>query len=609
MIDWLKKLLAGMTSTKLADMLTGVGVKAYKIGREEGFADTEDQEESKEEGPREEPRKRPLDPDSEAMESIGVRTHALSEKTISDAKGTLSVEVDKLYKEMDAAMKAGMTEKDALIKIQDRMKGLFSEAFPPWKLERLVRDQFTVATKEGRRSAWEESGVQYRQWVMHLDSHTGDDSKRMHGQITKINEPYIDPLTDERYMIPHIRPNDRCFEIPLYELPEETKEKNGLLYAKVTIPNFYKYSSDFFKGGPGSGIKGHTTPKKLTPKERKILDDYRVGVKKLANEYKEKKDKGGDIKKLQKEFKTKFEEHRQTSIKAFMGEHKFTREQAKARKEARNQKKQTPVESKKPEPVKEPKKPKQSEEEKKAKRKARREARKQRKAEEPKKPDTGGINKDEIMNKPHVKEFLKVTKGMSIKEKMSNMKRASSVGLVLQDWQEGRYGNLDYAITSAFGLDEGNHRQDTLSDIHAAGKDSMEYMWGKNLEEGIHQYYAMTQEYLKQKYPSGFITIYRGVDGDTPKEFGQRGLKEGDECNLKCYNVSSWSENRETAESFGKKHGEGVTIKAEIPIERVLLHHKVLYGHMPDNSYTAEEEISILGDEVRGQLVKYHHPG
>lgn len=793
LMDWLKGFLASLTSTELSDSLNTIGVKGYEAGRKAGFEDTSENTQGEE--PDEEPAEEPSKTDTDAINSIGVRTHALSEKTISEAKGSLAVEVDKLYKEMDAAMKAGMSEKEALISIQARMKGLFNECFPEWKIERLVRDQFIVATKEGRRSAWQDSGVKYRQWIMHLDSHTGEDSKRMNGQIAKIDEPYIDPLTGDKYMIPQIRPNDRCYEKPIYELPEETTEKDGILYAKYTISDLLKYSLDglyFYKGGPGSGIKGHTThhsetkafrgkptpelienlhkkgwslsdyqkrwleegivelrlipisqthsweynydlkgtdkakqmvqhwkegywtpvieageeedgkyivndgqhrlaarqlmgdkyipalikidkiqkggvgsgikghttPKKLTPKERGIVTAYQEGVKKLVEDFQSQKKTGKKaVDELRKEFKEKYTQHQQASIKAFTEEHQKTREAAKGRKQARAQKKESPVETKK-------ESSKQSDEEQKAKRKARREARKKRqeedlkkereeaerkakeedekkkkaqekpeKKEKPKKEtkkekelrewkeerakelerrrevrskifeDDVSKAHNSIMKDPKVTDFLKKTEGMSIEEAVKHLDSSQFLGVHLKDWQEGRYNTMDFMATKVFGLDEGNLRNETQDDMkyYRSSHEQIVGIAGTSLK----QYYALTQRFLKEKYPSGYISIYRGVNGNTYNTFQEQGIKEGDDVKLAGFNLNSWSLNKDIAQRFANKTKAGIVVETKIPIERVLIHHEILEKHAADPSYGDEKEILILGGGVNAKLSNY----
>jgi len=216
LLDIIRALLNKITGTQLSLLLESAAIKAYSLGLTTGAADTK--------------MDTPPEPDIDALASIGLRTHALSESTMARAKADLAFNADKLYQEMDAAIKAGMSERDALSQIETRVKGLFDDSFQEWELERLVRDQVLVATKEGRRDGWQEGGAKYRQWKAHFDKKTADDSKRMNGQIASIDEPYTDPMTGDKYMIPHIRPNDRCWEIPLFELPEYTK-KDGLKYA------------------------------------------------------------------------------------------------------------------------------------------------------------------------------------------------------------------------------------------------------------------------------------------------------------------------------------------------------------------------------------------
>jgi len=217
MLETVKKLIDMLTNAKFSQILEKASIKAYALGLHTGAADVT--------------LTPPLEPDIDAIAAIGIRTHTLSASTLARAKGDLAFNADKLYREMNAAVEAGMSEREALTQIEKRFRNLFTDSFKEWELERLVRDQVLVAVKEGRRDAWQEGGAKYRQWKIHLDKKTAEDSKRMNGQIAKIDVPYIDPKTGDKYMIPHIRPNDRCFEIPLFELPKHTM-KGGLMYAE-----------------------------------------------------------------------------------------------------------------------------------------------------------------------------------------------------------------------------------------------------------------------------------------------------------------------------------------------------------------------------------------
>ena len=264
MFNAIKRVLGAIGNLKLASWLQDIAISGFNLGLDTAQKDTRSET--------------PFEPDMESILRIGIRTHALSEKTIARAKGNLAFNADKLYQEMDAAMRRGMSKREALLQIQGRLRNLFTDSLEEWELERLARDQFLVATKEGRRTGWEKGGMKYRQWKIHLDDHTAADSKRMEGQIVGINEPYTDPLTGEKYMLPHIRPNDRCWEVGLWELPVETVERDGLIFAK---------------GGLGSGIKGHRTAKKEKLRKFKKLiqntDDWQDIAKICKNLQKKNK--------------------------------------------------------------------------------------------------------------------------------------------------------------------------------------------------------------------------------------------------------------------------------------------------------------------------------
>ena len=255
MLETLKRILDRLSNFDLSSWLNSITMSGYKVGLDTAQKDVGEEYS--------------FEPDMESIIRIGIRSHALSEKAISKAKGGMAHNADKLYQEMDAAMKAGMNEKEALFQIQGRLRGLFTDSYEEWELERLARDQFLVATKEGRRAGWQKGGMKYRQWKIHSDNKTAADSGRMEGQITGIDEPYTDPLTGEKYMLAHIRPNDRCFSVGLWELPEEVIEREGLIYAK-------NIDTDFLKGGPGSGIRGHAT-------QKNELKEFKKKVEEMAN--------------------------------------------------------------------------------------------------------------------------------------------------------------------------------------------------------------------------------------------------------------------------------------------------------------------------------------
>jgi len=205
MLEIIQKLIEMFNEAQFSQILEHATLAGYGLGLTTGAADVKLTQH--------------LEPDIDAIAAIGIRTHALSDKAMAQAKGDLAFNADKLYKEMDAAVKAGMSEREALSQIEKRMRKLFENSYKEWEIERLVRDQVLVATKEGRRDAWQEGGAKYRQWQAHFDNKTAADSKRMDGQIAKIDEPYVDPKTGEKYMIPHIRPNDRClfsYQTPIY---------------------------------------------------------------------------------------------------------------------------------------------------------------------------------------------------------------------------------------------------------------------------------------------------------------------------------------------------------------------------------------------------------
>jgi hypothetical protein len=59
---------------------------------------------------------------------------------------------------------------------------------------------------------------------------TAADSLRLHNQIQKIKDPFVDPKTGKESMHSPNRPNCRCSIVYLFELPKNTIKKKGIMY-------------------------------------------------------------------------------------------------------------------------------------------------------------------------------------------------------------------------------------------------------------------------------------------------------------------------------------------------------------------------------------------
>lgn len=142
-------------------------------------------------------------------------TRSLSEETLKNIK---------------MVMYEGMKNNTKRSEIRKKINDILNEV--DWKAERIVRTELTNARETARQENWEKSNViTHKMWSAKLgDTRTGEDSKRLHGQIQKIDEPFIDPKTGDTFMHPPNRPNDRCTMVPLFELPKKITRKNGIMY-------------------------------------------------------------------------------------------------------------------------------------------------------------------------------------------------------------------------------------------------------------------------------------------------------------------------------------------------------------------------------------------
>lgn len=163
-------------------------------------------------------------------------------------------------------------------------------------------------------------------------------------------------------------------------------------------------------------------------------------------------------------------------------------------------------------------------------------------------------------------------------------------------WYNGLYETqemFDYNTTDIFRMNISNSRGSNIKEPTYTG----------SYKRTVIQNYLVTQEHLKRKYPSGKITLYRGVDGDTWKKFASK--KEGEAVLFECYNVSSWSVYKETAERFAETSGlGGVVIRTYIDIKNVLMS----YDLVGEEEFLDEAEVTLLGKNFDGVLDKIVTP-
>lgn len=160
-------------------------------------------------------------PDQHAIDYLQERVFILSDKTTSKLEGDLRFELI-----------AGLKNNESISAITKRLDGIFSDMMP-WQLERISRTEILNAQNAGRMSAYEKSGaVKYKMWQAAINNaRTAADSKRLHGQIQKLSDPFVDPKTGDTFMHPPNRPQCRCTLIPLRKLPDDVITTGGMMYA------------------------------------------------------------------------------------------------------------------------------------------------------------------------------------------------------------------------------------------------------------------------------------------------------------------------------------------------------------------------------------------
>ena len=138
---------------------------------------------------------------------------------------------NRLRGDLRKALEEGVRNREGVSELKERVKGVF-EGLEGWKTERVVRTEVSQATHQGRNAAWIVTGVPYKMW-WNPDvgsKRTADDSKRFHGQIQRVEDPFKDPVDGKLVMTPPNRPQCRCGMRTVRELPKELVWIGGIMY-------------------------------------------------------------------------------------------------------------------------------------------------------------------------------------------------------------------------------------------------------------------------------------------------------------------------------------------------------------------------------------------
>jgi len=121
----------------------------------------------------------------------------------------------------------------------------------------------------------------------------------------------------------------------------------------------------------------------------------------------------------------------------------------------------------------------------------------------------------------------------------------------------------------------------------AEGKFTEKQLFGK-IKKIIKRVRACTHEYLKRKYPKGYVTLYRGVSPDELRIL-KKGTKEI--VRIDVDSVTGFTSNERVAQRFAGRY-EGVVIKVKVPIENVVITPDFEFSSFPE-----EVEWLILGKD------------
>ena len=164
-------------------------------------------------------------PDERSLAYLEDRIFILSDKTQAKLVGDLRWE-----------LLEGIKNAESVDEIKRRLDKIFKGNTV--NTERIARTEVLNAQNAGRQSAYEESEVtHYKMWRAAMKNpRTAADSKRLHGQIQEIENPFVDPKTGDSFMHPPNRPNCRClYENPLVYTINGWKPINKIIVGELVL--------------------------------------------------------------------------------------------------------------------------------------------------------------------------------------------------------------------------------------------------------------------------------------------------------------------------------------------------------------------------------------
>lgn len=159
------------------------------------------------------------EPSPDVLDYFKQRELILSEKTM-----------DKLHGNLKYELLEGIRNKESITELTNRITPLF-DGMKRFELERIARTETINAFQAGEFHAQIKSGVAtHKSWAANINNkRVGEDSKRLHQQVRKIDDEFVDWKTGKTCQHSPNRPNCRCSIHYHYEKPKTIK-KHGMEY-------------------------------------------------------------------------------------------------------------------------------------------------------------------------------------------------------------------------------------------------------------------------------------------------------------------------------------------------------------------------------------------
>jgi hypothetical protein len=211
--------------------------------------------------------------------------------------------------------------------------------------------------------------------------------------------------------------------------------------------------------------------------------------------------------------------------------------------------------------------------------------------------------KSPLMTIPGGKRLSSMVESYYKNGKLKSETFRSSTKSVMEDYEEAQQYNIKHPETHILEFDSYKNIDKSIFNAKLDDIRNGVFETKMHSQDAINQFYSeiqRTQKVLMEKYPTGKVTLYRGVNGDYAKNL-KNALKKNKDVQISLNNASSWTSNKNIASTFSGK--KGVVLSNTFDVKDVLFsYHSSPYIRMDEYPFGGTQEYEYIIGSKTGKM-------